>query len=222
VSCQSQNKAYNWSYETGGPILGDPVVDSTGIYVASLDRSLYKLNKNTGWPLWRVRFPKPLETGPVAAGNTVYQFCIGQGITALDSSSGKELWRHAEATAFASHNEAGDVLLTAKRTLDVVDPATGQVRASVSAPAVLKSVVNPYSPAVYLLGTEGRVLAVQLDSVPYLRRQQIMAARRNLNQPPSKESALIRAERAAEEEPDPLENDPLRSRRDLEPKSDKQ
>jgi len=221
VSCQAENKALNWSYETGGAILGDPVVDDTGAYVASLDRSVYKLNKSTGWLLWRVRFPAPLEQGPVVAGGAVYQLCAGQGLTALDAATGKTRWRHAEGLTLAAQSPAGDVIFTSKKSVDVVDHDSGKVRASISAPAVLKPVVNTTTSAVYLLGAGGRVLALQLDSAPYLRRQQIMAARRDLNQPPGDRSNLIKAPPPVMEEIDPLEDDPLRSRRDINPQPDR-
>jgi hypothetical protein len=112
------------------------------------------------------------------------------------------------------------VLLTAKGTVDIVEHQTGAVRSSILAPAVLHAVPNPLGPAVYLMAGDGRVLAVQLDTVPYLRRQQIMAARKQLNLPPADESALIKPP-SAPAGADPLDDDPLRSRRDVNPKDDK-
>lgn len=221
VSCRAENKQFNWSYETGGPILGDPFVDDAGAYVASLDRSLYKLNKNTGWLMWQARFPQALDSGPIVAGGTVFQYCAGEGITAIDADSGKTLWKHASGRSFASHSSAGDVIFTSGNTLDVVNHESGEVQASIPAPYVLKPVANSRTATVFLLGTEGRVLSLRLDTVPYLRRQQIMAARRKLNQPPGDASAILRDERPNAPELDPLEDDPLRSRRDIQPKEDR-
>ena len=39
-SCRAADKALNWAFTAGGPILGDPAVDERGVYVASTDRSL--------------------------------------------------------------------------------------------------------------------------------------------------------------------------------------
>lgn len=217
VSCRGGDKTLNWSFETGGAILADPVVDGDGVYVASLDRSLYKLSKSIGIRLWQARFPRPLEASPIAIGDTVFQFCPGHGLTALNAVDGTERWRHPTARAFAAHSSAGDIVLTDNGTLEVLDHATGDVRASVDAPAVINTVPNPFGPAVYLLGTEGRVLALQLDSVPYLRRQQIMAARKQLNLPPVDESSQIKPVRPAESG-DESDSDPFRSRRDIPPK----
>lgn len=217
VSFRGADKSLNWKFETGGAIMADPAVDADGVYVASLDRSLYKVSKTIGLRQWQARFPRPLETAPIVIDDTVYQFCPGHGITALNSADGTERWRHPTAKAFAAHNAAGDIVLTDGGMLDVVDHATGKVRASVAAPAVLDVVPNSLGPAIYLLGTEGRVLALQLDSVPYLRRQQIMAARKQLNLPPVDESAMIKPAQPADTS-DPADRDPLRSRRDIPPK----
>lgn len=217
VSFRGANKALNWSFEAGGAILADPVVDGDGVYVASLDRSLYKVSKATGRRLWQARFPRPLETAPIVVGDTVYQFCPEHGISALNAADGNERWRKATARAFAAHSSAGDIVLTDDGKLEVIDHASGDVRASVAVRAVLDAVPNPLGPGVYLLGTEGRVLALQLDTVPYLRRQQIMAARKQLNLPPVDESSLIRPAKPTEPADDG-DSDPLRSRRDIPPK----
>lgn len=218
ASCFAKDKAYQWSYKTSGPILGDPAVDATGVYVASMDRSVYKINKSLGIPVWRTRFPRPLDKGPTVIGGRVYQYCEGKGLTALDASNegrGKELWVHPDGIAFAAHSDGADVILTSKRALDVVEPQTGSVRASIAAPGVMKVISNGVDSSVYALAADGTVICARMDSTPYLRRQQIISARNQLNQPPIDNSALIRPTFEKKEVVDPLENDPLRSRRDL-------
>lgn len=215
ASCFAKDKAYQWSYKTSGAILGDPVVDATGVYVASMDRSLYKINKSIGLPMWRTRFPRPLDKGPTVAGGHVYQYCDGKGITALDAEKGGELWVHPDGLAFVAHSDGGDVILTSKKMLDVVDPQTGSTRVSVAAPGVSKVISNGRDSSVYAFAADGRVVCARLDSTPYLRRQQIISARNQLNQPPIDESTLVRPNFERREIVDPLENDPLRSRRDM-------
>ena len=216
-SCRASDKSFNWSYSTGGPIVADPVVDSTGAYVASTDRALYKLNHYTGMELWRVRFPRPLNEGPTVIAGTVYQYCDGQGLTALKADDGSEMWRHGSGRTLAAHSSVGDVVFAPGGRVDVLDHETGIVRASIDAPRVFKAIRNPLDDAVFLLGRDGRVLCIRLDSVPYLRRQQVTAARRRLNSPPPDESARIKRPRTPKKKKDPLENDPLRSRRDVKP-----
>lgn len=212
-SCVAADKKLNWSYKTGGPILAGPTVDPTGVYVASVDRSLYKLHRSTGVPLWRSRFPGALRDSPVVIGDTVYQYCVDNGLTALNSADGTERWRHATAVTIASHTANADVLFTRDRRIEIVDPATGEIGASISAPQVKMTLSNLDGDAVYLFSADGRVLSLRLDDVPYLRRQQVAAAREQLNQTPTGKKPR-RVKRQKPKIDDPVGDDPLRSKRD--------
>ncbi len=216
-SCRAADKALNWSYRTGGPIFGDPAVDAGGVYVASSDRSLYKLHSGIGRVMWRARFPRPLLDGPVVVAETVYQHCPDHGLTALDAATGAEKWRHAEGRLLAAHSAAGDVVFTTDRRIDVVDHETGEVFAVIDAQNVITPVVNTLDDAVFLLGTNGRVVCLRLDEVPYLRRQQVNAARRRLNLPPADEAAVRDRPEQNAGKPSDSTSDPLRSRRDKKP-----
>ena len=217
-SCRAADKAFSWSYRTGGPIFGDPMVDAGGAYVASSDRSLYKLHPGVGKVLWRTRFPQPLQDGPVVAGQTVYQYCPGHGLTALDAGTGSEKWRQADGRFLAAHSPAGDVVFTADHRIVVVDHESGDVQATIDAPMIIKPVVNTLDDSVFLLGSEGRVVCIRLGNVPYLLRQQVTAARGRLNLPPTDESTITPppAENL-EKKADPSSDDPLRSRLDKRP-----
>ncbi len=212
-SCVAANKKLNWSYKTGGPVLADPAVDPTGIYVASTDRSLYKLNRNTGTPIWRSCFPDALRESPVVLGDTVYQYCDDNGLTAVNAADGTERWRSEKAVTIAAHTAGGDVLFTRDHRLEIVDPTTGEVGASISAPQVKMAIPNLTGDAVYLFGADGRVLCLRLDDVPYLRRQQVSAACDQLNRPPTtKKPRRIKLQKPNDY--DPIGDDPLRSKRD--------
>ena len=215
-SCQAANKVLTWDYKVGGPIFGDPVVDASGAYVASMDRSLYKLHAHSGALLWRTRFPDPLQRGPAVAGQTVYQHTPSQGITALDSMTGAEKWKHSEASQFVSHGASGDVLFAPSDRLLIVDHDSGKLLSTVSIPPTRKAVVNSVNDSVYLLGEGGRVLCLRRDKIPYLRRQQVLMTQETLNSPPPRGGAttIVTPPR-----PPPPREDPFRSRRDREPGS---
>jgi len=217
-SCQAADKTFRWSYLTGGAISGDPAVDESGVYVASTDRSLYKLHRGTGKILWRERFPRPLTEGPSVVAQTVYQFCPDHGLTTLDAMSGREKWRIEDGRTLAAHSPNGDVVFTTGNLLQIVQHENGEVFATVEAPSVFKAVSNMQDGSVYLLGRDGRVLCTRLDDAPYLRRQQVMAARQLLNQPPVDESkSPERLPKPFVPQPDPTEDDPLRSKKDTKP-----
>jgi outer membrane protein assembly factor BamB len=217
-SCYASDKALNWGFKAGGPVAGDPVVDESGVYVASADRSLYKLRRDDGNMVWRVRLPRPLTEGPLVTAGTVFQYCAQHGLVAIDASSGQERWRHQNGRAFVAHGLGGDVIFTEDKRLLVLDHATGDVQSGFDVQAVTKTVPNTRDDAVYLLGSDGRVLCARLDAAPYLRRQQVTAARRRLNLPP--EQTGVAAEqpgKQAGEQLGPTSSDPLRSPRDRKP-----
>jgi len=217
-SCLAGDKTFRWSFRTEGAINGDPAVDDSGVYVASTDRSLYKLHGGIGTVLWRARFPRPLTEGPVVVAQTVYQFCPDHGLTALDAMSGREKWRMEDGRSLAAHSPNGDVVFSTSNLLQVVHHENGEVLATVEAPSVFKAVSNTRDGSIYLLGRDGRVLCARLDDVPYLRRQQVMAARQQLNQPPVDESkSPERLPKPFVPQPDPTEDDPLRSKKDTKP-----
>ncbi len=217
-SCFAPDKTLNWAFRAGGPVTGDPAVDAGGVYVASLNRSLYKLHLGTGRMIWRARLPRPLDEGPVVAAHTVFQFCPSYGIVAFDPDTGEERWRRPDGRTFVAHHPRGDILATLDGRLLVVDNETGNVQYTIEAPAVVATVSNTVDDAVYLLGRDGRVLCARTDSVPYLRRQQIIAARRQLNLAPQEEVEAVKPAPASTPRGSAtLAKDPLRSRRDVRP-----
>ncbi len=214
-SCQAGNKVLTWKYKVGGPILGDPVVDASGAYLPSMDRSLYKLHAHSGKLHWRTRFPDPLQTGPAVAGQTVFQFTPSQGITALDAITGDEKWQRREATQFVAHGATGDVLFAPPNRLLIVDHESGNVLSTVNTPGVNEAVANTANDSIYLFGQNGRVVCLRRDKVPYLRRQQVLITQETLNSPPS--TARPVEPMPAPRPPAPKREDPFRSRRDTAP-----
>ncbi len=215
-SCRAADKGINWHFRTSDAIVADAAVDDAGVYIPCLDRSLYKLNREQGTFVWRVRFPAPLNTAPTVVAQTAYQFCGGSGVTALDAITGEQKWVEKDATAFVAHNSSGDVLFTPGR-LFVLDHEKGDRLGGVDAPGVTFAVSNGATDAAYLLGDGGRVYSVRLDKVPYLRRQQVMMARQQLNLPPSEagNNAPVGPATRAADKP----TDPFRSRHDTPPPS---
>ncbi len=217
-SCVASDKTLNWRVRPGGTVMTDVAVDESGVYLASLDRSLYKVDLESGRLAWRVRLPNPLTEGPVAASQTVYQYCVDNGLSAIDAETGTERWRHPDGRTFVAHARGGDLVLTVDRRLLVVDHESGEVRHVVDAPAVTAALSNTLDDAAYMYSGDGRVLCVRLDSVPYLRRQQVLSARQVLNQPPEVASGATGGDEAAKSsQAGRRTDDPLRSRRDDRP-----
>ena len=216
-SCNASNKALRWSFDTRGVILGDPAVDDTGAYVASQSRSLYKVDINHGRVAWRVRFPRPLHDGPVVTSGTVYQFCDRDGLSALDAGTGELKWKRTNGSKLAAHNKAGDVIYTNDKNLEVVDHETGQVLSTIELNDPIDVLSNTTGDGIYILGSGGQVLCVNLDDVPYLRRQQVLAAEKQLNLPPVTMHNEASGRSTSNASSTSTSNDPLRSQRDTKP-----
>jgi outer membrane protein assembly factor BamB len=217
-SCDAWDKAFNWRFSTGGPITGPPAVDPSGVYVASMDRSLYKVDPVTGFKIWRQRFPCQLIEGPVVAAHIVYQYCESAGLTAVDADLGQQKWRLPAARAFIAHARGRDVLLTKDKRVLVADRDSGKVLHTIETTSVKAAVTNTRNEAVYLLGNDGRVLCAKPVSAPYLRHQEVTAAQEKLNVRPAAGAGARRGTGInAPEEAEPVVDDPLRSRHDRRP-----
>lgn len=211
-ACEPEDKTYLWSFDADGPIHGDPVAGPDGVYVASMDRSLYKLEGASGEKLWQSRFPWPLSEGPVFVARTVYQFCEKTGLSAIDSETGKVRWLVDNGRSLAAHSGDRDIVHTTDGYLLMVDHTSGAVLATIGAPSVMACLSNITDNAIYAYSAGGELFCAKPDSVPYLRRQQILAARAQLNQPPKQPDATAVTTGASTDTTQ--DSDPFRSRWD--------
>lgn len=216
-SLGAADKTLHWIHRTDGPIVADPFVDAGGIYVASRDRSVYKLDAAAGFRLWRTRLPNPLTEGPLVSAQTVYQFCERTGLVALDAGTGVEKWRFASGRNLVVQSADRDLLYTKDGMLAALDRESGKLLASGSVAAALEVLPNPEGDAVFLIGARGEVVCARAEGTPYLRRQQILAARERLQLPPPLEGAAGEKLRITTPAGDDWDRDPFRSRRDAGP-----
>ncbi|MCB9867025.1 MAG: PQQ-binding-like beta-propeller repeat protein [Phycisphaerales bacterium] len=215
--CTAVGKILNWQARTGGPIIGNIAVDGPGVFAASADRSLYRYNLISGALEWRSRFPEPLNEGPTVSGGVAFQYCRGEGLTALDAQSGDVLWKRIEGRRFVCRGVDYAMILDNTNTLLRVDINTGEVKGHARLPKTAVPVTNVHDNTIYLAANSGSVFCAKPSGTPYLTPAQLSEARRVLRaqqgeaggdrdtQPPPRrpeEPALV----------DP--NDPLRSASD--------
>jgi outer membrane protein assembly factor BamB len=217
-SCYASDKQFDWSFRAGGPILGDPVVENDSVYVSSMDRVLYRLDADSGWTVWQARFPDPLAEGPLVAGNVAFQYCRADGLTAVDADTGAKVWRVDEGRTVAAHLGDRDVVFTRDRALLAVEHVTGDVLGRVECPDAFAAVPNVKTNATLLMARDGRILCAKPKEVPYVRHEEVAAARARLNQ--AKPVRTDAAEDTTDQETErqlPVRDDPFRSRDDLAP-----
>lgn len=216
VSFYTEDKALDWTHKTDGAIEGDLAADDSGVYVASGDRSLYKFDPETGEILWRFRTDSPLNVGPALRLHTVYQYVTGWGLVAIDAHTGKEMWRNAKSRNFLAADKERDYLWTSEGTVEAVEHETGKLKGIARTNGSALPLSNRTGDAVFLVGKDGRILCARSSSGPYLRRREVDVAADRLNIAPRvAEEAPV--ELPKEKKPDPADEDPLRSRRDVRP-----
>lgn len=215
-ACRGGDKSFLWSYRTGGPIVGTPAVDADGAYVASADRSLYKLSLANGTVLWRARLQRPLNDGPIVVNGKVFQLSSREAMVVFDAETGAEAWRNAGAVKLAAHTSSGDILFTEDRRLVIASHETGEVLQTLDAPQVAETAANTLDHAVFLAAADGRVLCIHLSNTPYLTRQQVSSSRKQLNLAPT-DAKEVDPPLVAPKRENPATADPLRSRREPSP-----
>jgi outer membrane protein assembly factor BamB len=60
-----------WRWQTGGPVIGLPVVDDRTAFFVSLDNVLRALNRSSGVQRWKTALPLRPATGPLRAADAV-------------------------------------------------------------------------------------------------------------------------------------------------------
>lgn len=212
--CAPLDKTLQWGFRAGDGIVADPFVDGTGVYVASTDRSLYKLDLDTGRVVWRRRMPTPLTDPPVVARFACYQYNTDDGLSAIDADTGELKWRRRDGRAFAAAAPGEAVILTSAGTVDVVDDKTGATKRWFDTGGARIATANTTDDTVYLMHHDGRIACLKPEGVPYLRKQEVEAARAFLNRPTPPAREVAAAETAARVV---RTADPFRSRRDARP-----
>lgn len=210
ASCYTFDKALDWRAHTEDAILADPWVDDSGVYVACTDRSLYKFDVSSGALLWRKRFPQPLTRAPIVHRGMVFQHCEGVGLSVLDAASGDERWVRADGVKFISGRAGEVVLLTERGSAEVVGLDSGDTVRELAGSGVAFAVTNTTDDRVILLGSDGQISCARPDTSPYLRRQQVLAAKDMLRSAPTVTTEVPPPPAA----PKSAERDPFRSERD--------
>jgi outer membrane protein assembly factor BamB len=120
-------------FKTGGEILADLAADKDGVYVASRDSKLYRLDLNTGRVRWTYHSESPLreDSDPVPTTTHVFIFVRDKGLVAIDKSGPEEIkspkWVLPEGRQFLASDEKYAYVRTDKNAIAAVDKATGKV-----------------------------------------------------------------------------------------------
>jgi outer membrane protein assembly factor BamB len=91
-----------WRTLTGGENYASPAVGESLVYAASIDGTIFALEKMTGAERWRYVAPEAVFSSPALAGNTLYFGAWNNNLYALNANNGRELWRFATGGGVSS------------------------------------------------------------------------------------------------------------------------
>jgi outer membrane protein assembly factor BamB len=74
------------------PVWATPLIDQDSVYVASLDHSIYALDRRTGSLRWSKDLGASLGGTPALLEGTLYVGTFGNTLHALDAATGQERW----------------------------------------------------------------------------------------------------------------------------------
>ncbi len=187
--CTAATKIQRWEFRAERAIAGNIELGDDALYVASADRSLYKLDRFSGVLRWRRRLPDLLETGPTLLGDAVYQYCPGTGLHAVDANYGDVLWTLPEGRHAVARTGDCVVVSLAGDRLATVNAKTGTVMAELHLASAAHVAVNRQDGAVYAITPRGQLFCARpLGDAP-LSRMELDAAHATLNRPPARAAA---------------------------------
>jgi outer membrane protein assembly factor BamB len=83
---------YKWSYQTGGPVTGSPIVVNGIMYVGSYDQNLYALNAYTGSLIWKYDIGYKVLSTPTVVDGRLYTGADNGHVLCLDANTGDLIW----------------------------------------------------------------------------------------------------------------------------------
>ncbi|MGE3666298.1 MAG: PQQ-binding-like beta-propeller repeat protein, partial [Steroidobacteraceae bacterium] len=106
-----------WSFDTGGPVYGSPVLADGVVYVASASGALFALDRDTGQERWKFTSRMPIASTPAIDRGTLYFVSSTGALAALDTATGKPKWifateyeRRFEARGLHGYGPAGQTM----------------------------------------------------------------------------------------------------------------
>jgi len=111
-----------WTYATGSSVSSSPAVANGVVYIGSDDHNLYALDAETGAKLWSYPTRYTVRSAPAVANGVVYVTSsnLNSGdISALNATTGTELWRKTSLNASTSPAVANGVVYFGSNNYDV-------------------------------------------------------------------------------------------------------
>jgi hypothetical protein len=116
-SAPAKAPAIQWSFKTGGPIVGSAAVANGVVYIASLSSYLYAVDQQSGEKKWEFKSRMPIASSPTIADGLVYFVSSTGALAAIDAATGQPAWvfpgefeKKFEAKGLHGYPNAGQVI----------------------------------------------------------------------------------------------------------------
>jgi eukaryotic-like serine/threonine-protein kinase len=183
-----------WKFQTGDVVHTSPAISEGKVYIGSWDSYFYALDAETGKEIWRFKTEEDpeihnqvgIQSSAVVSGGTVYFGCRDSNVYALEAATGRLKWSFSNKGSWVISSPVvyeGKIFFATSdtATLHVLDAGTG-------APISEQRFKWPYfgSPAIagkllYLGGQDGKLLAIDLDTLKPVWIFQTDGSRQNLS-----------------------------------------
>ncbi len=158
-----------WTKKLGGAVTAEFHVDSRGCFVGCDDQRIYAFDPATGDALWEPFIAQAPLCDPIHVGeNTVFQLARGDKFYAIDLTTGKERWSHRDARKILGVFNGNVYLLTAARSLLIVDEMLGTVKTSLPLSGWELFAGNVSSPGIYVATRRGDLGCIRTTGAEYI------------------------------------------------------
>jgi len=132
------------------------LTDGEGIYIASKDQSLYAFDIEDGYRFWRIRSSAPITVQHTLYDGVVYATTDDLGLSAIDTATGKIIWKNEKIGGWALTVVDGNKLIVwSGYELFAIDKDRGDIIARMP----LKNIAGIRTDSI----TNGNIFVVTLD-----------------------------------------------------------
>lgn len=105
----STGPAWSWRPSDGGVVRATPVIDGdSNVYLTTINGEVRKMSR-TGDLIWSHQEPEQIPSNPALLDGKLYVGAASGIVVALDTETGKVVWRHVPATAQRSGGDTWSV-----------------------------------------------------------------------------------------------------------------
>lgn len=150
-----------WAFKAADAV-NDPVVrDGRNLFFSSRDANIYCIDTERGKLIWKYQAAALLKESPTVIGGFVYQQVDGEGLLAIDKTTGRLAWQLPEGIDVLSSMPAKVFVFAKGDRLAVLNSNKPEKRSFVDLPGVSFYAPNVSGPEIYLADDFGRIVCLR-------------------------------------------------------------